>query len=443
MCRRLLGILGAVTFAVAALPGSAPAAISGCPWTGPVAHGIPNVKLPDRGAAYWVTAMRPTASSHITLRGSFPHARYMSLNAYDAQGRPTDSLPDVQVGPDPGATNPFVAGADRAATARTYTLRVVPEDAPDEPALRAPSTLYLGSGADELGATIIYRVYVPDVATDLNGGVPLPSPTVTLEPSGDVLQGADACDAATAGVAGTGGQLGQRTLTKEEYLALRDQAGASPTHPAVNPPAWESFFNLNYALGVFAVGTSEEIAAQRAAIPSTQDGGVYSNNDARYIFTHVDRQFGELLVIRGRAPSAPTTRDGDRVMGSGQVRYWSICQNESYYSERVVACAYDEQVPVDGDGYYTVVIGKAPDRPRNARTACGVTWLPWGPFGDGAGRKTAGLVLLRQILADPGYAEAVANVQVPGTEASVMGDYLPTSTYTSHSSFEQRGCPTS
>lgn len=432
--------LGALAMAICSTP--ARAATSGCPWTGPVANGVPNIKLPDRAAAYWTTALRPTSSAQITLRGEFPHARYMSLNAYDAEGRPTDSLPDVGIVPDAGATNPFVPGADRTAAARTYTVRVVAEDAPGDPALRAANTLYLGAGASVSGATVIYRVYVPDSGTDLNGDAGLPAPQVELTPYRLTVSGTAACRAATWG-ATAGMQLGGRSLTEAEYLGLRDQPGAPPTHPAVNPPAWEAFFNLDYALGVFAVGTPEEVAAQRAAIPATQDGGVYSNNDARYIFTHVDRQFGDLLVIRGRAPSVPSTHGGDAVMGEGQVRYWSVCQNESFFSERVVRCVYDEQVPVDEQGFYTVVIGKAPDRPSNANAACGIAWLPWGPFGDGAGRKTAGLVLIRQILADPEYAQAIARVQAPGTESAVMGDYLPSSSYTTRSAFEQRGCPAS
>lgn len=66
--------------------------------------------------------------------------------------------------------------------------------------------------------------------------------------------------------------------------------------------------------------------------------------------------------------------------------------------------------------------------------------MPWGPNGDGAGRTTAGLVILRQILASPAYAPSIANVTAPGMEPIVMGEGLPLSEYTSTAAFEERGC---
>src|SRR4029079_11360346 len=89
----------------------------------------------------------------LVLHGRYPHARYMSFNAYNAQVQPVDGLADVTIAPDPGSTNPFLAGADRTAAARDYTLRIVQGPAP---AVRAPNTLYMDA------PWIMHRVYAPD-----------------------------------------------------------------------------------------------------------------------------------------------------------------------------------------------------------------------------------------------------------------------------------------
>ena len=87
--------------------------------------------------------------------------------------------------------------------------------------------------------------------------------------------------------------------------------------------------------------------------------------------------------MKGKLPTTPATFDGDPSMGEGQVRYVSFCMNESVKTTRVMDCAYDEQIPTDDNGYYTIVIRRTEDRPKNAREQCGVAWIEWGPAGDG------------------------------------------------------------
>jgi hypothetical protein len=89
--------------------------------------------------------------------------------AASAQGLDTT----CQLAPDPGSSNPFVPGADRTVTQRSYTAFIEVGSRPAQP---APNTLYTG---DSQGGTFLYRVYVPDSGRDQKGGVPLPR--VTLE----------------------------------------------------------------------------------------------------------------------------------------------------------------------------------------------------------------------------------------------------------------------
>ncbi len=52
----------------------------------------------------------------------------------------------------------------------------------------------------------------------------------------------------------------------------------------------------------------------------------------------------------------------------------------------------------------------------------------------------AGTLILRQILAAPGFQEAIARVQAPGDEATTMGVYLPEMTYATATAFSVPGC---
>lgn len=192
------------------------------------------------------------------------------------------------------------------------------------------------------------------------------------------------------------------------------------------------FFNARQALlWSFWAGTDQE--ADLAAVDATETGGYYSNAHTAYLVAPVSRLLGpdpdgaNVLVLTGRAPTTPRTVSGVATMGEGEVRYWSLCQNESPVTTRASGCLHDEQVPVDDDGRYTIVIGRPEDRPATATTECGVAWLDWGS-GDGVDRPESGTLLLRQLLAESGFAGAITAVPAPGEEAT-MGDHLPTGRY--------------
>jgi hypothetical protein len=149
--------------------------------------------------------------------------------------------------------------------------------------------------------------------------------------------------------------------------------------------------------------------------------GFFSNRDIAYIFTGTSRGFGEVLVLRGRAPRRR------------QLRYWSFCQYEPA-TQRVIACRRDNRVKVGPRGYYKIVVSTAASRPANARRACGVTWLPWGP-------QPQGLLIYRHMLPAPSFRRAIQRVEEPGREKQVLGRVYPRSRYLPDAAaFERRGC---
>ena len=85
-------------------------------------------------------------------------------------------------------------------------------------------------------------------------------------------------------------------------------------------------------------------------------------------------------------------------------------------------------------GYYKIVVSTADARPRNARRACGVTWMPWGP-------QTQGLLIYRHMLPRRSFRQAIQNVGDPGNERRVMGRFYPSARYYAGAAdFDKRPC---
>jgi hypothetical protein len=448
MTRRIIRFLAASALAAAAtvstpLPTRAAPEdafpTSTCLWTGPYQideRPDLNIAFPDTGAVYWSADVAIPAGARLDLAGRYAHGRYVSFNSYSAAtGAPTDAIRDVDIAPDPGSDNPFLPGARRTVNRRDYTVSIL-NALP--PVARAANTLYAAVPGQARQA-LIYRVYVPDKNRDLTGGVGLPVPVLTLA-DGTVISGDAACAALTSGAQ----PLGALKLPLAQYLAFRDQPGKPPTFPAENPPVFRRAFNINHVLSCLY-----GIPLPGSPIPCggtpVLNVGQYANLDNAYLYAQTNRGFGEVLVLRGRAPTTPPTwQRNPKMEGGTQLRYWSICQNESFATTRVADCLYDEQIPLDEDGFYTVVTSRPEDRPRNAVERCGVAWLPVPENGDGVGAPNNhpddGLLIIRNMLPPASFPNAIQNVAFPNTEASVMGDYLLEGEYTSRDAFEALGC---
>ncbi len=422
-----------------------------CFWSEPINRDQSNTQFPDSGATYWYTSFDVPPGAVVRLAGRYPHARYMSFNVYgidpisQAPGTPFDGLADIDINPDDGSANPFLVGADRTSTDRDYEVRLVGDNVPENPLDRLPNTLYgtrAGEPTDDTRRQeVVYRVYVPDEERDLWGDTGLP--TIELElPDGSIQTAEQACESMN-----TDTNLPLDSLPTLEEAAYADfrALGSEPTHPAHPEPRFRKFFNaLHATLQTYYTGTARE--PELASVDATFSGGYYSNLDNQYVLTVIDREFGpnpdraNIAIITGIAPQTPETLDGQETMESGDLRYWSLCQNESAVTTRVSDCLFDEQIPRDADGRYTVVVSRDEDRPANASSECGIAFMDWGA-GDGVARPEYGLLILRHMLPTDGFAATVANVESPGDEEATLGEHLPTVTYDSREGFEERGCP--
>ncbi len=390
--------------------------------------------FPEESATYWLARFKLPPGAALLLTGRYPHSRYMSLNSY-SDAAPTDALSDIRIEPDLGSTNPFIAGNRRDLEQRSWTVAVVDEEPPGSAGERLPNTLY---ARPEGGASIelAYRVYEPDRGLDLTGSTGLPRVQLNL-PDGSVQRGGKACKA----INDPNREITVDTTPEVQWETARQTPGCNgATNPAYDPVRWERFFNYEYAaLGVVTDCTTEGRAFRHSVAP-TLEGGNYSNRDSAYIYAHLSRKFGPVLVLRGKLPRTPRTRAGQKIMGRGQMRFWSLCTGESRVTTFTPDCLADRQVPIDSGRNFEIVVSRRGDRPSNARRPCGVAWLNWGDRGDGAGDPDYGVLIMRNMLVSPRFANAIQNVPRAGEEAGVLGPYLPQPSYTSRAEFEAAGC---
>jgi len=436
-------LIAAIAFAgslMASAPAAAAEPLATCFWEGPVSMKRPSSRgfdghffnYPEESATYWLARFQLPQGAKIRLTGRYAYARYQSLNAYSDRA-PTDALSDLATGPDPGSLNPFIAGNRRNLAQRSYTVTVVNEPPPSEG--RAANTLY---AQPQPGAAIelFYRVYEPDRGRDLDGGTGLPTPEL-VRADGSTAKDSDAC----AQVNDPDRSIPTQTIPAATWSAARNSPGCDgSTNPAYSPVRWERFFNIDYSQRAVIQDCTTVGRSQRLSESPPERGGFYSNRDNAYIFTHLSRQFGKVLTIQAKLPTTPQTYAGQGRMGTGQVRFWSLCTGESRVTLRTPDCVSDRELPIDPGRRYTIVVSKAADRPANATERCGVSWVDWGENGDGAGDPDYALLIMRNMLPQTTFSQAIQRVPRPGMEQSTMGEYFPATSYGSREDFQSRGC---
>lgn len=353
-----------------------------------VGGGGRNLLFIDAAAAYWSTEIVVPPGATIRLHGDFPHARYMSLVAYDARRRTIDHLADTAIRPDPGSVNPFLPGASRYSGARSFSIAIVDASVPAEKT--ASNILYAKPSArSREGEPVRFtlRVYQPDAGIAFDD---IALPRIEIVGRDGLAHAVPPC--APSGNAADGERLGTMIGA---FLASRFRT--------MKPLAWAIF---------------------------TPDG-LGENIDNAYIYTGFDPQHGGVLAFDGRAPSAPATYARAPVMGEGELRYWSFCT--SRMTTAVIDCAVDEFVPLDSRGDYLVAVTAPADRPRNAVGECGVAWLAAPSSGPGA-------LVYRHMLPAPTFGRSIQSLGADGDPAA-LGEYLPRGRYSSKAAFEALGCP--
>ncbi|AXQ28449.1 hypothetical protein D0B54_07030 [Solimonas sp. K1W22B-7] len=379
-----------------------------------------NIAFPDEAATYWVAALPALPGTRLRIEGEYPRSRYFSYNAYDPALRPTDAITDYQLDPAAGG-NPY-RSADAAGG--RYVAYLKPGMVPEP---REPNTLYAGS-IDLLNRAdlpnplwlLIYRVYLAEGSR--SGGVPLPK--LTLETAGGTATpiALESCN-----------PLPPEGLPGLVNGVIRDSSNPLPLPFPLAPkePQVLRFYGLPEALRQLvsnAVGFPLPLGAITGA---DTGGGFLSNVDNAYVTSMASRDQGSLYIVRARAPSH-ALRPSDAPLGSAQLRYWSLCTNE-FVSQRYVDCLSDYEVPVDAQGYFTLVVSDPAQRPSNATDAKAIAWLPWGSV------YPDSVLIYRHMLPSPHFAQAVQNIPYGTPPVEVMGEYLPKVAYCDRATIEAAG----
>ncbi len=383
-----------------------------------------NTAYPDAGAIYWGATFTIPDGAKLDLQGEFAYSRYQSIISYDEKGRPVDTLAGYLIKPITGSVNPFVVGNQRNKKNRSYRVNISSSQMPEA---RIEGKLLKEQSRNRLYAppyrgnqqTVLYRIYIPNKGLDVDGGVRLPNPVLTLS-DGTRLEGFELCDEMNTKqqLTVTHNAMG---IPPQLYWKMLHIPGKPATWPATNPSTWHIQLDRKSLIGIYTGDTSVN--------PRRSEGGFYPNPDNNYIRTVINRKHGKVFVLKGKMPVTPKTFNGDEVLTKGELVYMSICSNQGFANTRVNDCLYDEQIPVDDDGYYTVMVSREADRPRNANARCGYGWLPMADDGDGIFDEDSSIVQIRHMLADRGFKHSIQKIDKPGNEAEVMKEYYPKTFY--------------
>lgn len=350
---------------------SAPAQAA-CGWTYP--RDLPIVETHVR---YWRLEADLPPGANLAVRGEFPYARQMSFNVHRARDAALlGGVTDTELQPVAGSVNPFVPGAARRRAQRQYSTQIARAD-PNTPA--QPGTAIVQAALNEtVRLRLLYRIYLPD-SDRPGGGVDLPRVwLVTADGARTQIAGEDC-----------------------------------PRHGNVDPSQEIGPTTLPPGPGEITIPLDWRNAGTAAAAGGSD---VFVNRDNGYAYAGIRTAPEAALLLTGKAPTHPATMHGNRRMGSGEVRYWSLCAYR-HPSDRSGRCVADEAIPLDANGTYRVVVGPPGSRPTGARP-CGVAWLETPGLGEGA-------LILRHVAPRPDFANTPLR-GVPSEPAGpTLGPYLP------------------
>lgn len=381
---------------------TSPKLTRGCDWIlafDPAISGLGNTAFADTGARYWVAYIAPNQAADTTLRieGHYPDARYAALHVHDGNLLVLDAQADYQLRPDVGFSSPYldittlqpgVAPGGRY----TATLRF----GVTAPATREANVLYRPApgaldGTAKRTTALVYRTYLP--VGDNTGGVGLPK--LTLQTAQGALPLGNPADAASCA------EIGARF-----YQDGAKVPGITNALDPVSPlpkPVFKKFESL---------------------LLSVSGTGVGLNNHNAFAYIKTERNLGELLLVRGLPPSYTVAASAGT---SSQVRYWSLC-HYGFNTQKVYGCVSDRAVPIDAEGRYTLVVSRDAAPPL-ATTALGFSTLPFGP-------ERVGTLTMRELLANPTFAESIEKTSFGEAGSASRGIYQPKATYCSRAVFD-------
>lgn len=450
--------------------------------------------FPDPNATYLVlpTLFAPFGTE-VIVEGEFPHARFFDVQitptfhpeAYRYRGFGVGEVPivDADIEPLPGSINPFQVGSDRTSTSRNYKIifdlavgnPVDLNPAFNPPYYRAPGNRRVGGALSYQGpwgetkpwghglgvwdvGQIWIRYYAPDKAKGALGGVSLPKVHYQLPDGRTYYIQADFKEWAKR----------SNRRVKARWTLPEDPTGLSG-----QDSGWIKKFGI---LRAIATGVAVEmpwlnvdkqyvrdldrgVAARGENMSPPGNFSVASTecNYIHYLLRGMSIGWGKVVVLTGKLPTTPRTRDGEPVMETAEARYWSLTATDpglpfsDGFVGAVLHAVMDDEIITNDQQRYVIVMSGPQGRPRNATAENGITWVNWGP----SSKVSWTLRWLtvhpdwdsplapndRKLGWEGDWASTVYNQNLIGENShnGLLGEYLPKVHYMSKADFEKLG----
>lgn len=389
--------------------------------------------FPDPNATYLVIpALYAPFGTKVVINGEFPHARYFSAQItpsfdrgnyrYDG-GIGVGEVPivDADIVPLKGNVNPFRVGANRQAKNRSYRLEftmAIGDPVKLNKAFRPPH--FRRRGNHRYGSGIMYqgpwgvdsdghgrgswdvgqlwlRYYAPDNDKGPLGGVKLPKVHFEL-PDGRKyyvqVDNAAFIERVNATQSSPTWQRAAEPGSVSKWAGHRDSGWFKQTgifRAIITGIA----LNTNWAKRKYVRMLQRGVAGrgEKMGAPNNYEQSATSATHIDYLVRSMSREKGHVVVLSGKLPVFPPTRDGQKSMKKGQLRYFSIVgYHEPTGLETInyllgkkepgtaVHEVMDEEITIDKKRRYVIALSSPGDRPDNATKDNGVTWRDWGRF---------------------------------------------------------------
>jgi len=331
----------------------------------------------------------------VVFRGEYPRARYFAFHPCDFDTNALPTLVDVDLEPDPGSANPY-RGPVPEGVGRRFTACLDFGAPPEQP---VPNTAFVGRkrGGDPNPAVFnILRT-----TGSFLGALP-PNSAGVLLPSVTVHDGS-----------------GRVTLHYDE---------ADPYPPGTRPPVETTRFAplpIPDWRGLVRPGKLD--VKSNWGLPY----GLLASEDISYLCAPYSSRWGEVFVLRARAFTTPRTPDEPAWTPGRQIRAFTVT-NYNFWAGVANTSLIDHEVARDGDGFMTLVVSSAENRPRNATAAQGCTWLDWGPYLDGQ-------LSFRFLLRRNPLLVALRRAIEEGRVSDEIAPYVPRTGHCSRKAFESLG----
>jgi hypothetical protein len=377
--------------------------------------------VPDPHVTYFAlgTSLAPFGSK-LVIEGEFPYCRFFSFQIsppFDGKGYcvnralgPTEvSLVDTDIKPLPGSFNPFLPGANRKVKNRKYQVTfdlAIGDPVTLNPDFKPP---YRGAGNNRVGGLIQnqgplwkklggkgewnlglvwIRYYAPDKEKGSMAGVPIPKAYYVL-PTGEKYF------------------INSNFTGFEANTNKRQQAKANPPKEpikSIGPEVgWGKSFGILRSLGEGGMRalnkTSPEDTAyigklelgatgrgEKQPAPYHYERSATENNYATYLGRSMNLGKNKVIILTGKLPTFPDTREGETTFKTSNLRYWSLTTYDYNPLRKTLGCAIssimDDELILDQNRRYIIAYSRPEDRPKNATKQNGVTWVNWGPISD-------------------------------------------------------------